>query len=717
MKARRKFRQAKSHAVPWVILILVIGLGFVGYRGVASAVSIYNSWIADLPAINSDAFNFAEESYMYASDGSTVLAHFQLEKRDPTELENVSDYVIKGTIDVEDVRYYEHNGVDPQGIVRAIVSNLRGGQLEGASTITQQLVRNTTLSEEATDITFERKAREMELALEMERRYSKQEILIMYLNTINYGDGCYGIEAAAQNYFQVSAKDLTLPQAAALVGIPQSPTMLNPKENPEACKERRNHVLERMYTAGDITEAEYDAAVAEDLVLNPAPDEPAQGIYAYPYFTSYVRDELLKEDNIYGCSYADLFEGGLKIYTTLDTGMQDIADASCAAQYESMEEGLDCALVAMDPTNGYVKAIVGGRDFYSDQWNVATQGGRPAGSSFKTFTLAAAIESGISPNTTIDCTDPYTFPDGTLLHNFDSINYGTRSIASAVAVSSNTGFYRLSERLGAAKTIDMAKRLGIDSDLSNYPIITLGTENVTPLEMAEAYSTLATGGVHHEPVVITRIETKSGDVLYEAEDTSERVIEESVASAVTNVLRGVFERSEGTAYGYGPSNGQVVAGKTGTGQEFRDHWLVGYCPQLTCSVWIGNRDYSSTSENLKANDLWKSFMSDALAGTELKQFPYASDPSYTNAYGYSASSQSSTSSSALQSAVDSYQPGTITESDANVVYGNYQMQTTYEYSDIYDAGMVISESYNESTGVVTIVVSQGPNPATAGNEG
>ncbi|MBQ1450624.1 MAG: transglycosylase domain-containing protein, partial [Eggerthellaceae bacterium] len=164
MKARRKFRQAKSHAIPWVALILVIGLGFVAYRGVASAVSIYNSWIADLPAINSDAFNYAEESYMYASDGTTVLAHFQLEKRDPTTLDNVNDYVIKGTIDVEDVRFYDHNGVDPQGIARAIVSNLTGKQLEGASTITQQLVRNTTLSEEANEITFERKAREMELA-------------------------------------------------------------------------------------------------------------------------------------------------------------------------------------------------------------------------------------------------------------------------------------------------------------------------------------------------------------------------------------------------------------------------------------------------------------------------------------------------------------------------------------------------------------------------
>lgn len=630
MKARRKFRQSKSHAIPWIICILAIGLCFVAYRGVASAVTIYNNWIADLPEINSEAFNFAEESFMYASDGTTTLANFQLEKREPIEIENVSDYVVKGTVDVEDVRFYEHAGVDYYGMMRALINNLTGGQLEGASTITQQLVRNTTLSEEATDITLERKAREMELALEMEKRYSKNEILNMYLNTINYGDGCYGIEAAAKNYYSVSAKDLTLAQAATLIGIPQSPTRLNPKENPEACKIRRNAVLERMFSAGDITSAEYTAATAEELNLNPAPDEPSQGIYAYPYFTSYVRDELMKPDNIYGCSYADLFEGGLKIYTTLDVNTQNIAESVCADQYAAMDPSLDCALVAMDPTNGHVLAIVGGRDFYSDQWNIATQGGRPAGSSFKVFTLAAALESGISPNTVTDCTDPLVLSGGTLLHNFDSINYGYRTLASATAVSSNTGYYRLSERLGANKTSEMAHRLGVDSELAQYPIITLGTENVTPLEMAEAYSTLAAQGVHREPVIITRIENKKGDVLFEAYDTSQQVLDERVAGAVTKVLRGVFERSEGTAYGYGPSNGQPVAGKTGTGQEFRDHWLVGYCPQLTCSCWIGNRDYSSTAADLKANGLWSSFMSAALAGKEIVNFPETLDPTYTN---------------------------------------------------------------------------------------
>ena len=656
MKARRKLRQSKSHAVAWVLIILLVAIGFIGYRCMNSAMQAYASWTSNLPVIESSAFNYAEESFMYASDGTTLLANFQLEKRKPVGIEAISPYVIKGTVDTEDIRYYEHEGVDLQGIIRAAITNLLGGELEGASTITQQLVRNTVLSEEATDITFERKAREIELALELEKRYSKDEILNMYLNTINYGDGCYGIQAAAQNYFQVNASDLTLMQAATLVGIPQSPTRYNPKEHPVDCMQRRNLVLNRMYTAGDITAEEYEQAINEDLNLNPAPDQPYQGIYAYPYFTSFVRDELMKPDNIYGCSYADLFGGGLKIYTTLDTDMQNKAEQACWEQYEMMEDGLDCALAAIDPTTGYVKAIVGGRDFYTDQWNIATQGGRPTGSSFKAFTLLAAIEEGYSPNTLTDCSNPVTLATGQTINNFGNATYGTRTLADATAISSNTGYYRLAEKLGAQKLIDVAHRLGVDAELSPYPIITLGTENITPLEMAEAYSTLATGGIHRDPVVITRIEDKNGNLLYQTYDTGERVVDEKVVGAVTQTLRGVFEKSYATAAGSGPSNGQPVAGKTGTGVDFRDHWLVGYCPQLSCAAWIGNRDYSSTAASLNANYLWHNFMSMALEGTEIQYFPTVESPEYKpgltigNVYIEPSSSSSSASSDSASSA-------------------------------------------------------------------
>lgn len=637
MKARRKFRESKSHAVVWGLVLGMVAFCIIGFRAATSIYATYNDWISDLPSLNSESFNFAEDSFMYASDGTTLLAKFQLEKRDPVDISEVSDYVIKGTVDVEDVRFYEHNGVDPQGIVRAVVNNMAGGALEGASTITQQLVRNTALSEEATDITFERKAREAELALELEKLYSKNDILAMYLNTINYGDGCYGIQAASQNYFQVNAADLTLAQAATLVGIPQSPSAFNPKEHPEACLERRNKVLERLLNAGDITQQEHDAALVEPLNLNPAPEEPSQGIYAYPYFTSFVRDSLMQADNPYGCSYADLFEGGLKIYTTLDVSMQQSAEAACADQYGRMDEGMDAALVAMDPKNGYVKAMVGGNDFYSDQWNIAVQGGRPTGSSFKAFTLAAAIQEGISPRSYIDCSNPYTLPNGETVNNFGNYSYGMRTIDDATAISSNTAYYRLMEEVGADKVIDLAHKLGVDADLPEYSIITLGTENITPLEMAEAYSTFADGGMHHDYVIITKIEDKEGRVLYEADTTGDRVLSEEVAGAVTGVLRGVFEKSYATAAGAGPSNGQAVAGKTGTGVDYRDHWLVGYSPTLTCAAWIGNRDYSSTSSYLTANGLWQDFMSRALEGQKVVKFPETKEPKYNNSQGAAGS--------------------------------------------------------------------------------
>ena len=706
MKARRKLRESKSHAIAWIALILVIALGFVLFRGATSVYAVYNTWIADLPALNSDAFNYAEDSYMYASDGTTLLAKFQLEKRDPVELSQVSDYAIKGTVDIEDVRFYEHNGVDPQGIMRALVNNLTGGAIEGASTITQQLVRNTALTDEANDITLRRKAREAELALEMEKKYSKKEILNMYLNTINYGDGCYGIEAAARNYYQVSAKDLNLAQASVLVGIPQSPTAFNPKVNPEACIQRRNHVLERMLYAGDITQEQYEATLAEGLALNPAPDEPEQGIYAYPYFTSFVRDELMQEGNIYGCSYADLFEGGLRIYTTLDVDMQEKAQEACNDQYGRMDEGMDAALVAMDPANGYVKALVGGADFYSDQWNIATQGGRPTGSSFKAFTLAAAIESGISPQTTIDCSNPVVLSNGQTVNNFGNASYGVRTIDDATAISSNTGYYRLTEQIGVDKLIDMAHRLGVDAPLSPYPIITLGTENVTPLEMAEAYSSFASGGIHNDYVIITRIEDKNGTVLYENPDDGERVIDEAVASSVTKVLRGVFEKSYATAYGSGPSNGQPVAGKTGTGVDFRDHWLVGYCPTLTCAAWIGNRDYSSTSAYLTANSLWHNFMSMALADTPITPFPNVT--SSTSSSGYQSTSATSAQDNAIKNEIDSYQPGSLTENGLVSMYPAYEVSISYDFSNEYAAGVVMSMSFNPTTRVISAVVSQGP---------
>ncbi|MEF9876539.1 MAG: biosynthetic peptidoglycan transglycosylase, partial [Gordonibacter sp.] len=225
MKIRRKQRETRTHAIKWLLLVAAVALCFVAYQGVKGVLHVMEDWTSDLPSLeNTDAFNFAEDSHMLDSSGNTILAEFQLENRTPVDQNQVSEYVLKGTVATEDVRFHEHNGVDPTGIARALMNNLTGGALEGASTITQQLVRNTVLSQEANDISFERKIREAQLAINLEKKYSKDQILMLYLNTINYGDQCYGIEAAAQNYFQTTSLDLTLVQAATLIGIPQSPT-------------------------------------------------------------------------------------------------------------------------------------------------------------------------------------------------------------------------------------------------------------------------------------------------------------------------------------------------------------------------------------------------------------------------------------------------------------------------------------------------------------
>ena len=722
MKNRRKQRQSHTHAVAWAFLLALIAVGIAAWAGVAGMLRLIDGWTDDVPDLHgTDAFSYAQESVMYAADGTTLLARFQLEKRDPVTRDQISDYVVWGTIDTEDVRFYEHNGADLVGIARAVVNNLAGGAIEGGSTITQQLVRNTILSQEANDITFERKAREIELAVEMEKAYSKDEILVMYLNTINYGDGCYGIEAAAQNYFQTPALDLTLAQAATLAGIPQSPEYLNPKTNPEDCLARRNLVLDRMLQAGHITAEEHDAAAAEPLGLNPAPDAPADGIYAYPHFTSYVRDELLREDNPYGCSYADLFEGGLTIYTTLDPALQAEAEAARDAQLARMAPDLDAALVAIDPANGHVRAMVGGKDYAAaegGQVNLATGSGgsgRQAGSSFKTFTLAAAIEAGIDPATLIDCTSPMTVgADNTRIENFGNIDYGIRSIQRATAVSSNTGFIRLVQEVGPQNVADLAHRMGITSELSPVLTLTLGTSSVTPLEMASAYATLASGGVRHGAVVVTRIVDAEGETVYEAPDTSERVLDEDVTGAVTKVLRTVFETGEGTAYGAGPSNGQPVAGKTGTSDNFADHWLVGYSPTLSCATWIGNPAGSiETPSSLDCNALWRDFMSRALAGTAIQAFPATQDPSYGSDFNKRQEARYGTERQQQEREQRDYDdPSTApsavgqTLDQASQTLAGYEAGYLEESSDTVPAGIVISQEARD--GMVVLIVSTGP---------
>lgn len=672
------------------LLVVVTVLAAVVVAGGVGIYALGSSWLQDLPDYeDADAFNTSLPSEMYADDNATLLAKFQLENREPVELNQISSYVIKGTIATEDERFYDHGGFDLWGIMRAAFVTLTGSGREGASTITQQFVRNTILSSEMNDISIKRKVREMYLSVKLEEKYSKDEILRMYLNTINYGSGAYGIQAASQRYFSKDATDLTLAEAALLIGIPQSPTYNNPVDNKENSLARRNLVLDRMLSNGYITQEEHDAAQNEDIVL--VQNIPTNdGILKYPYFTSYAREQLKNE---FGLSDAEILQGGLRIRTTINPMAQQAAEAAAANKESQVDDVFEVALAAVEPGTGYIKALVGGKDYYTYQVNMATGTGglgRMPGSSFKTFTLVSSIEKGISPQTMIDCSATAQFP-GWSVENINKTNYGTRSIARAFAVSSNTGFARLFLSLEPETVIDTAKRMGITSDLQPQATLALGSEAVTPLEMAEAYATLADGGMHYEATPIIEVYDRNGNLKVDntnPEGTQE--VSPEVAHAAVEVMRGVIQTSEGTGHDAALPSGQVVAGKTGTSEEYKDSWFCGITPQMSVALWLGDRrDYNgddpcrSLPTSVTVASAFRDFMSEVLSGQPLEDFPTAADPAYqtyTDAkyniggYGYSSGSGSSSSSNSGNSG--STNDGTSSGNSAGTGNGSSSGGTT-----------------------------------------
>ena len=604
----RKERAGFRLGIVGVVIAAILGIGCLGTAAVCFA------WLQDLPDYtDASAYNVAEKTKVYASDGTTLLAELYLENRDPIELGEMGDYVTKGTVATEDERYYEHNGVDLWGIARAAWVNITGTGHEGASTITQQFVRNTILADEMQESTLKRKVREAYIAIQLEQMYTKDEILQMYLNTINYGQGAYGIQAASELYFSKNAKDLTIAEAATLIGIPQAPTYNNPIDNPDNCLERRNLVLDRMLSNGVISQEEHDAAQAEPITLNVTMSDADDGLYQYKYFTSYVRDTLLQD-----YSSDEVFKGGLTVVTTLDVDTQKAAEEAADAKLSGLSDNLELAMVAVDPDTGFIKAMIGGRDYDTNEFNLATQAERQPGSSFKTFTLLAALNDGVSPETNLNCTSHVNI-DGWEVENYGGSNYGTRSVASAFAVSSNTGFAELCTEIGPQKVVDMAKTCGIEQELEAYPSITLGAQEVTVREMAQAYATIANGGTRHEAVCIQSITDASGNTIFTADTTGEKVLETSLTQAATEVMEKVV--TNGTGRGAAISNGQPVAGKTGTSENWRDKWFCGITPQMSVAIWIGGREEVQMPSYVAADDVFGDFMSTVLDGQPIEQFP------------------------------------------------------------------------------------------------
>jgi penicillin-binding protein 1A len=442
-------------------------------------VATVDSWLQGLPDPNAPgAFDVAQATEIYSADGK-LLARLYLENRSVVPMSKISTDLANASVAIEDERFYKHNGVDVIGLARAVVANLQKGfGEEGASTITQQYVRNTILLDERTDISLARKVREAYLALELEKRYTKPQILEMYLNAIYYGEGAYGAEAASRTYFAKHASELTLPEAALLAGLPQQPSRLSPYDNPDGALARRNLVLAAMLKNGYIDQAQHDEAVKVPVKLKRAV-APDEGIYQAPYFVAHVR-KLLQARFPSGV----VFKGGLRVNTTLDTRMQKYAEAAIKKKLPS---GPEAALVSIEPKTGHVKALVGGRNYRKNKFNLATQGHRQAGSSFKTFALVTALQKGMPPYYRIDSSSPAyipTKPEPWVVSNSEGRGRGSMTLEAATRASVNTVFARLSYGIGARNIVKTAQKMGIDTKLMPYASIALGAQNVTPLEMA-----------------------------------------------------------------------------------------------------------------------------------------------------------------------------------------------------------------------------------------
>jgi 1A family penicillin-binding protein len=633
-RLRRQYRRHNAGRIALRVAIVAIALATIMLAGsVTAAFAVVNYWLRDLPNVDKPgAFAVAQPSKILSADGQ-LLASLYLENREVVPLSRISTDLVNGIVAVEDERFYEHSGVDPVGIIRAGITDLaRGHTAQGASTITMQYVRNTVLSAEKNQISAQRKIREAYLANELEKRFTKEQLLSMYLNTVYFGEGSYGAQAAALTYFAKPANKLNLAEASMLAGLPQSPNRLDPYDNLKGAKARQSAVLARMVSNGYITADQATAARKKKLTLKRY--TRTTGIYAAPYFVSYVK-KLLEQK--YGTQV--VYKGGLTVFTTLDTATQSMAE-SAANNNLGRPGDPDVALVAIDPTDGTIKAMVGGRDYTKSKFNLATQSKRQAGSAFKPFVLATALAQDIPPYRAIDSASPAVIPPTEpgkpdwVVSNSEGQGQGYMRISNATWHSVNTVFARLIHELGAKNVRTVARAMGIKTTLPEYDSIGLGTVGVTPLEMASAYSTLANQGIHNEATAITKVVGPMGKLLYVYHPSRTKVLSRNVAYAETKILEGVIQQGTAT----GADINRPAAGKTGTSQNYRDAWFVGYTPQLTTAVWVG---YAGTEKPMTdvhgirvfggtfPASIWRDFMRSALATMPVADFVTAPDPVYT----------------------------------------------------------------------------------------
>lgn len=560
----------------------------------------------------------SQTSQMLDIQGNVIDTFHAGENRRSVALEDISHHVIDATLAIEDRRFYDHAGFDLKGMARAVVVNVQSmSARQGASTLTQQLARNLYLTHERT---WQRKLKEAIYTAQLEMKYSKDEILGMYLNQIYYGHGSYGIEAAAMMYFDKHASELSLAESAMLAGIPKGPKYYSPYLNMKNAKDRQYVILEAMKEGGSITEEQAEAAYAEVLAFQPIGAEQQEGFA--PYFRDYIRYLAVEE---YGIDESLLNEGGITIYTTLDQEAQAAAEESIKkVMPETSEE--QSALVAIDPRNGYIKAMVGGRDYKTNQYNRAFASTRQPGSAFKPFLYLTALQSGFMTPVTRFKSEPTVFSYDEGRKTYEPHNYGDKYVEGYIdmraAISGSDNIYAVNTimTVGADKVIETARKLGVKSPMSPVPSLALGTFPVSPFEMASAYGAFANAGVRVEPVAILRIEDRKGNVLYEAKPQEKQVITPAEAYVMTSLLESVFDEG-GTAHRVSATIKRPVAGKTGT--TATDAWLVGYTPELVAAVWVGyDKDRKlSVAEARRAAPIFAGFIEGTLAAVPPKYFP------------------------------------------------------------------------------------------------
>ena len=608
-KHKPQKNQSRLCGILLKLLLICLGLSIGG--GIVGANYFIKSIDSSLPdKAELNAVTREQTLTIKAADGS-ILQQQGDATREQLKLEQIPDKLKKAFVASEDRRFYQHSGVDYQGIVRAVLNNLRSQDVvEGGSTITQQLARILFLKQERT---IWRKVKEARLAEKIEHELTKDDILERYLNLVYLGSGAYGVADAAWVYFSKPVDKLTLGEMATIAGLPPAPNRFSPEVNLKAATQRRNLVLQRMVEDNYITPAQKDAAVAQPLKLHPSP--PKRWQVESPYFISYVQKELPKY-----VSPKVLQAGGLTVETSLNPTWEKTAEQAIAKTLRNQgrwENFKQAAIVAIDPRNGEIQAMVGGKDFGKNQFNRVTQAQRQPGSTFKGFVYAAAIASGKDPHDTyldepfkVDGYEPKNFSKNSFHGQIDMIDALTKSInIVAVKVLIDVGF---------KPTIKLAHDMGIKSNLNPNYSLALGSNEVNLLELTSAYGSFATNGLHTEPHGIRRILDRRGKVIWSANFKAKRAIDPDSAAIMTWMLRNVV--TDGT--GRPAQLDRPVAGKTGTTDDARDLWFIGYIPQLVTGVWLGNDNNNPTDGSSgSAAETWHEFMEKAVKGIPTEKFP------------------------------------------------------------------------------------------------